>query len=305
MGWPTRMYEPGLAYFVTIRCLHGRLLLRPSKRTNDVLGGVLSRAVKRNEAELFAFIFFSNHIHILVRAPKGNLPQFMQYLLTNISKKVGALVDWKGPLWERRYSAEPVLDEEALLGRIRYILSHGVKEGFVRTSREWPGLNSLDELWGRKPRTFRWYDWSRRWLARTGKRVPDRFDERFAEKETLELTPLPLVKFARKSKWRRFLRRTLEAIRQHGWRAHPRVMGVPGVLIQDPHHRPERPKRSRRPWCHAVSARLRIEYIERYRAFRRAFSEASTRWRAGDLSVVFPEHAFRPYLRPKAPASPT
>jgi REP element-mobilizing transposase RayT len=303
MGWPTRMYEPGLIYFATIRCLHGRLLLRPSKRTNDVLGGVLSRAVRRNEVELFAFVFFSNHLPILVRAPKGNLPAFMQYLLTNISKKVGALVDWKGPLWERRYSAEPVLDEEAILARIRYILSHGVKEGFVRTSREWPGLSSLPELLGNKPRTFRWFDWSRRWLARSAKGVPARFDERFAEEETLELTPLPLVRFARKSKWRRFLRRTLAAIRQQGWRAHPQVMGAPGVLAQDPHHRPERPKRSRRPWCHAVSADLRRKYIGRYRAFRVAFSEASVRWRAGDLSVVFPEHAFRPFLRPRPVAS--
>src|SRR5262249_20783571 len=152
------------------------LLLRPSKRTNDVLGGVLSRAAKRHDVELFAFIFFSNHLHILIRAPKGNLSTFMQYLLTNISKKVGALVDWKGRFWERRYSAEPVLDEEALLSRLRYILAHGVKEGFVRTSWEWPGLNSLPELFGKSPRTFRWFDWSRRWLARSGKSVPARFE---------------------------------------------------------------------------------------------------------------------------------
>jgi REP element-mobilizing transposase RayT len=305
MGWPTRMYEPGWIYFATARCLRGRLLLRPSKRTNDVLGGVLSRAAKRHGVELFAFIFFSNHLHLLIRAPNGNLPAFMQYLLTNISKKVGALVDWKGPLWERRYSAEPVLDEEALLGRLRYILSHGVKEGFVRTCREWPGLNSLHELFGKKPRTFRWFDWSRRWLARSGRGVPGRFDERFAEEETLELTPLPLVRFARRSKWRRFLRRTLEAIRQQGRRAHPQVLGPAGVLAQDPHHRPERPKRSRRPWCHAVSAARRMEYIARYRAFRAAFSEASARWRAGDLSTVFPQYAFRPFLSPRVVASPS
>ena len=304
MGWPTRMYEPGLSYFATVRCLQGRLLLRPSKRTNDVVGGVLSRAAKRYGVELFAFIFFSNHLHLLVRAPRGNLPAFMQYLLTNVSKKVGALVDWKGRFWERRYSAEAVLDEEALLGRIRYMLAHGVKEGFVRTCREWPGLNSIPELFGRKPRTFRWFDWSRRWLSRSGRGVPARFDERFADEETLELTPLPLVKFARKSKWCRFLRRTLEAIRQQGRRAHPQPMGVTGVLAQDPHHRPDRPKRSRRPPCHAGSAASRVEYVARYRAFRQAYSEASRRWRAGDLTAVFPENAFRPFLRPSAAASP-
>ena len=299
MGWPTRMYEPGLIYFATIRCLHGRLLLRPSKRTNDVLGGVLSRAVRRNEVELFAFVFFSNHLHILVRAPKGNLPAFMQYLLTNISKKVGALVDWKGPLWERRYSAEPVLDEDALLARLRYVISHGVKEGLVHRCAEWPGLNCLPELLGKAPRQFSWFDWSRRWLARSGQGVPGRFDQRFATQETLQLRLLPLARFSRRSTWLKFLRRAIRAVEQQGLREHARVLGPAGVLAQDPHHRPERPKRTRRPWCHTVSRRIRALFMERYRAFCEAFREASVRWRQGDLTAVFPEYAFRPFLRPR------
>jgi hypothetical protein len=44
---------------------------------------------------------------------------------------VGRLVGWSGGFWERRYSAEPVLDDTALVGRLRYILAHGVKEGLT------------------------------------------------------------------------------------------------------------------------------------------------------------------------------
>jgi REP element-mobilizing transposase RayT len=299
MGWPLRMFEPNHIVFTTVRCLHGRLLLRPSARTNDVLGGVLARAVRQFEVELFAFSFASNHLHLLVRAPKGNLPQFMQYLLSNISKKIGALVNWRGALWERRYSAEPVLDEGGLLDRLGYILSHGVKEGLVRRPEEWPGLSCLPDLQGEPPRQFRWFDWSQRWRARSGKGVPDRFDPRFAAKETLEVRPLPLSRFARPSAWRKFLKRLLVAVNHQGRREHPRVLGRMGVLAQDPHHRPERPKRSRRPWCHAVSARIRAQFKEQYLAFRAAFFEASQRWRRGDLSAVFPDHAFRPFLRPR------
>jgi hypothetical protein len=57
----------------------------------------------------------------------------MQYLRANLSRKVGRLVDWSGGFWERRYSAEPVLDDEALVGRLRYVLAHGVKEGHAST----------------------------------------------------------------------------------------------------------------------------------------------------------------------------
>jgi len=304
MGWPLRRQVPNQIEFVTARCLHGRLFTRPSPRTNDVLGGVLARSVKRYGVELFAFSIASNHLHLLVRAPRGNLSQFMQYLLTNISKKVGAVVNWRGSFWECRYSSEPVLDEGALLARVRYVLSHGVKEGLVRHCDEWPGLSCLPELLGKPPRVFSWFDWSKRWEARSGKHVPDRFDPRFATQETLELTPLPLVRFSRRSAWRRFLRRAMRAVHEQGRRDHPHVLGRAGVLEQDPQHRPQRPKRSKRPWCHAVSARLRIAFIEQYRAFRAAFSQASARWRNGDLSVVFPEYAHRPFLRAPAQRSP-
>jgi len=297
MGWPIRMYEPGRIYFVTIRCFQGRLLLRPSLQTNDVLGGVLARAVQRNAIELFAFAFASNHLHMLVRAPNGNVPEFMRYLLTNISKKVGRLVGWKGGFWERRYSAEPVLDEGALLSRVRYIISHGVKEGLVRRCTDWPGLNSLPELLGRPARSFRWFNWTRRWPSRSSNGVPARFDPRFAELEPLVITPLPLTRFARSSRWRRFVRRAVEAVERQARVAHSQVLGRRGVLAQDPQHRPERPKRTRRPWCHASTARLQREFMDLYCAFRSAFQAASIRWRRGDLLANFPPNAFRPFLR--------
>jgi REP element-mobilizing transposase RayT len=304
MGWPLRRNDPSQIQFATVRCLQGRLFLSPSTRRNDVLGGVLARAVRRFGVELFAFTFASNHLHLLLRAPRGNLSQFMQYLLSNTSKKVGALMNWRGSFWERRYSAEPVLDEGAVLERVRYIVSHGVKEGLVRRCEEWPGLSCLPELFGRPARQFRWFDWSRRWTARSRARVPDRFDLRFATKETLELRPLPLTRFTRPAAWRRFLKRALEAIHSQGRRDHPRVLGPAGVLAQDPEHRPERPKRTRRPWCHASSAEVRARYMDEHLSFRAKFSVASPRWRNGDFSVAFPAYAFRPVVRPDVHAAP-
>ena len=75
-------------------------------------------SVRLHGVELFAFGVMSNHLHLMLRAPRGNLPGFMQYFLSNVSKKVGRLVGWSGSFWERRYSAEPILDETALLERL-------------------------------------------------------------------------------------------------------------------------------------------------------------------------------------------
>jgi len=290
------MYEAGIPYFLTIRCLHGRLFLRPSERTNEIVGGVLARAARLASVEVFAFVFASNHVHLLVRAPVGNISQFMQHLLANISRKVGAVVGWRGAFWERRYSAEPVLDEEALLGRIRYILSHGVKEGLVASCKEWPGLSSLSMMLDGEPRRFRWFHWSDRWRERKlGKPCP-RFEERCSRTEQLVLAQIPHPAFRETPSRRQTLERLLQAIQEHGSALHKRFRGRAWVLAQRPQHRPDRPARSPRPLCHTSSRKLLEEFREKARGFTTAFLSASQRWRSGDFSAVFPVGANRPMV---------
>jgi hypothetical protein len=48
MGWPLRMFQEEGYSFVTSRCFQGRLLLRPSAEVNEVVGGVLARAVQQS-----------------------------------------------------------------------------------------------------------------------------------------------------------------------------------------------------------------------------------------------------------------
>ncbi len=196
MGWPLRMFQEEGYYFVTSRCFQGRLLLRPSAEVNEVVGGVLARALQQSadSVRLHAFTFASNHFHLLVWARGAALASFMQYLRANLSKKVGRLVDWSGGFWERRYSAEPVLDDEALVGRLRYVLAHGVKEGLVEKSAEWPGLTCLPQLLGPARRLFRWFNWTKRWSKRGSEEVggaQGRYAQEWAEPVELEVAPLP------------------------------------------------------------------------------------------------------------------
>jgi REP element-mobilizing transposase RayT len=299
MSRPPRMLEPSWIYLATVRCLQGRLFLRPSRETYEVLGGVLARAVRLHGVEVFAFNFASNHLHLIVRAPRGNLPQFMQYLLSNISKKVGSLVKWRGAFWERRYSAQPLLDEAALLEKIRYVLAHGVKEGLVRRCSEWPGLSALPLMRDGTPRTFRWLNWTRRCRSAPPSKRASRLDDRWVEAEELRLTPLPILGFERLSVVRRFLDDCVRAIEEEGRRAYRTVMGVRRVCSQPPQRRPARPERSAAPWCHTTIRRLRDEFMERYRSFATAFLEASSSWRRGNLTAPFPVAAVRPFLWPR------
>jgi len=305
MGWPLRMFQEEGYYFVTSRCFQGRLLLRPSPEVNEVVGGVLARAVQQSvgTVRVHAFTFASNHFHLLVWARGAALAAFMQYLRANLSKKVGRLVDWSGGFWERRYSAEPVLDDAALVGRLRYVLAHGVKEGLVEKSAEWPGLTRLPQLLGAARRWFRWFNWTKRWRQR-GRQdrggVQERFAQEWAEPVELEVAPLPCWEGLGEEERQHAVRGLVEQVEAEAQllRGMP-VLGERAVRAQHPHTRPQHVKRSPRPVGHASTRQALRELREQYLAFVAVFREAATRWRSGDFSARFPLYSFPPCVAPR------
>jgi REP element-mobilizing transposase RayT len=303
MGWPLRMFQEEGFYFVTSRCFQGRLLLRPSQEMNEVVGGVLARAVQQSggQVRLHAFTFASNHFHLLVWTKGAALASFMQYLRANLSRKVGRLVDWSGSFWERRYSAEPVLDDAALVGRLRYVLAHGVKEGLVERSAEWPGLTCLPQLLGPARRRFQWFNWTKRWSKRRSEDMAGRegrFAEQWGEPVELEVAPLPCWEGLGEEERRCAVRGLLEEVEAEARARGKPVLGARAVQAQHPHTRPERLKRSPRPLGHASLPQALRELREQYRAFVAAFREAAARWKRGDFSARFPLFSFPPRVVP-------
>ncbi|PTL85136.1 transposase [Vitiosangium sp. GDMCC 1.1324] len=309
MGWPLRMFQEEGYYFVTSRCFQGRLLLRPSQEVNEVVGGVLARAVLQSAGtvRLHAFTFASNHFHLLVWARGAALASFMQYLRANLSRKVGRLVDWSGSFWERRYSAEPVLDDTALVGRLRYVLAHGVKEGLVERSAEWPGLTCLPQLLGPARRLFRWFNWTKRWSKRGSTNMAagtGRFAEEWAEPVELEVAPLPCWEGLGEEQKQRAVRGLVEEEEAVARARSKPVLGAQAVQAQHPHTRPERLKRSPRPMGHASTSQALRELREQYRAFVAAFRKAAAQWMQGDFSARFPPFSFPPRVQSVRAARP-
>jgi hypothetical protein len=61
-----------------------------------VVGAWLAYAAERFGIELYAFVVLSNHVHLLLRAPQGNLADFMAYWQGNVAKG-GQRAAW--PSW--------------------------------------------------------------------------------------------------------------------------------------------------------------------------------------------------------------
>ncbi|MEW6432896.1 MAG: transposase [Myxococcota bacterium] len=293
------MYGPEGIYFVTARTHQGQLLLRPSERAREIIGAILARAARRYGVKLRGYVFLSNHLHLLVRARGVALSGFMQFLLSNIAKKINALLGRVGTFWQRRFSCEPVLDAEAELDRLRYILAHGVKERLVAHPGDWPGLTCLKALLG-EDEVFPFYNWDWRHTKR-GLEEAGRWSPRIVESERVELEPITAWASCDASTRALLARELADALAaEHAATGRP-VLGARAVMREDPHRSIPLKRRGQRPRCHTSSALVRVQWLQLFAEFVAAYRAASARFRAGELDVVFPPWTLSPPGRPMIP----
>jgi hypothetical protein len=223
----------------------------------------------------------------------------MRYVNSNLARKVGRLVGWRDKIWSRRYQAIVVSPEDAAqIERLRYILSHGVKENLVEAVNQWPGVHCAKSLLTGEPAEGYWFDQTQEYAAR---RRGQKFDRlRYATREILVLSPLPCWKHLSEEVRRRLVVEMIADIEAEAAlrrkRSGSQVLGAAAVLGQHPFDRPARPKKSPAPLFHAASKSVRQELWAAYAWFVAAFREASAKFRAGDRMVRFPAGSFPPAL---------
>lgn len=278
---------------VTSRTVQGRFLLRPSAKLNQSIVGILARAQGRTGMRICAFVYLSNHCHLLLYPSDAcQLARFMAYVNSNIAREAGRLHNWKERFWGRRYTDIVISHEpEAQEQRIRYLLSQGVKEGLVASPRHWPGASSVRALTRGSVIHGEWVDRSAQYRAhQRGERNPS---EAYASHEALELTPLPcwshLTVAQRQTRFRHMIR-DIEAEAASKKRT---PLGREAVLQQHPHDGPSTNHRSPAPRFHAVERQIRRALEWGYHLFRLAYRLASDDLRRGK-PADFPPGCFLP-----------
>ena len=277
MGHPLRWFLPGVVYEITTRTTQERYLLRPSPGVRELIIGVLARgALLYPDVCIHGFAFLSNHYHLLASANDGEqLARFVGYVNSNIAREVSRTHSWSGPFWGRRHRPIPIVDEDAMVARLRYVLSQGVKEGLVRRAEEWPGATSIPWLLGGMLSGI----WIYRDVLRRARRCPREVDPAsYTEHYDLELTPLPCWRNLSRDELARRVKRLLDDVAREAVakRADRPVVGVDALLATPPHDAPVKPERSAAPVCHASSMQTRSAFRAAYNAFTRAFRAAAT-----------------------------
>ena len=291
MGNPLRNRDPSIYRLITLRTEGAHLWLRPSKDVNLIIGGVLARYSEIFEVVLYAFIFLSNHYHLLIRCPRSNADEFEE----NLNREIARRLNWKlhksGSFWARRYSEQEVPSEDDLLEAFLYITTNAVRHGLEANPALWLGLSSYNQSVTETPKTYPFYHYS-----------AQRYEDRITH-HTLKVSPLPqfkrLSKVERIAKVQKLVKERVSRLIEERKAAGQGFLGAPAIKAQDPHTKPLEVSKSPRPICYTKDSQVRREFRKQEIMRRDEYDEASMRFRLGNWHVTFPEYTFKPPLHRK------
>ena len=90
----------------------------------------LERTVRRSGWSLYAFVFLTNHLHLVLKTPRPNLAKGMQLFLSSYANGWARRHRHCGHLFQGRYRTELVEDETYLCGSAGSLRLRGVRPSF-------------------------------------------------------------------------------------------------------------------------------------------------------------------------------
>ena len=115
-----RILIPGGYYHVTCRGNDRRAIYRDD-RDRSVFLEKLQGSLANYQVELHAYVLMSNHFHLLVATPKGNLSEFMRHFNISYTAAYNRRHRRVGHLYQGRYKAILVDQDNYLLELSRYV----------------------------------------------------------------------------------------------------------------------------------------------------------------------------------------
>jgi hypothetical protein len=273
MAHRIRWYLPSMMLEVTIKTLEGRFWLRPDPQCRAIVLGVFGKALRHYPSvRLHGLETPSNHLHYLVSAgAPEELPLFLDFVHANIARQINQLRERSGVFWSRRGMVIAVVDGDAQIARLRYLLAQGPKAGLVASPKDWEGASATPALLGDMtlPATYTSLDVRRR----NAKLARPRPEAALGESVPIKFAPLPVWE-KRSTKALRAAHEQLVAGIEEQY-ASTNHRGATWVRSQSPDDRPTDVERTAAPPCHASSAATATSYRNAYRAFRDHYRRAA------------------------------
>ena len=158
MARPLRLEFAGALYHLTSRGDRREDIYEDDNDRNGFLS-VLESVCERYNWICHAYCLMSNHYHLLIETPDGNLAKGMRQLNGVYTQNYNRRHDRVGHVFQGRYKAILVEKDSYLLEVSRYIVMNPVRAAMVRSAGDWrwssyratagqvKGLDCLDAEW--------------------------------------------------------------------------------------------------------------------------------------------------------------
>ena len=138
-----RQVLAGKTRMLTRRVIERRFFMVPSEAVNQLFEFLLALGCKRYGLKLIAVYVASNHYHVVVVDVEGRYPAFLQWFNNVFARALNDYRGRQGQVWDNKPPSAPeLLDAQAVLDKVCYVLGNPVKDGLVRHGRQWPGVRS-------------------------------------------------------------------------------------------------------------------------------------------------------------------
>jgi REP element-mobilizing transposase RayT len=144
MPRPNRLNLEGGVYHVYNRVTRGDAVFAEEDEA-ELFTSVLRKVKERDEVTVFAWCLMANHFHIALRTGPVPLERTMKSLQQKISIGYNARFGTFGPLWQGRYRAKLVENQDYLDRLIFYIHLNPVASGIVNDPAQfrWSGHREI------------------------------------------------------------------------------------------------------------------------------------------------------------------
>jgi len=156
MTRPLRIVYPGAFYHITSRGNEKKDIYKSDRDRKKFLA-YLESATERYGARIHVYCLMSNHYHLLMETPDGNLSEIMRHINGAYTNYYNVKRVRSGHLFQGRYRALLVEVDEYAEELSRYIHLNPVKAGIAKKPENYIWSSYQDYIGTRKPQ---------QWLAR-------------------------------------------------------------------------------------------------------------------------------------------
>jgi putative transposase len=136
MGRKPRILQTEYPYHVTIRT-NNREFRFEQKKAVKYFAQALFEGSTKYGVKVHHFVLMSNHPHLIVWATEPNLHRFMQFVNSQVARRLNRATGRSGHLWGDRYRSTIISTDESYLNVIRYIYRNPVRAKMVKRAEEY------------------------------------------------------------------------------------------------------------------------------------------------------------------------